>query len=148
MTATCVISPNRRRICACCLHACSLIDTAVAYCLLHTLQMQACGEPPADIVEDMSAAIAADLPHLAGGAGGGAASTSPSPATAAAAAAAAAAAGLGAGVPSAGDDGRMDALLGELLGNAFPGGLGRPAGLSGGGLDGLPKELAGNCPIQ
>lgn len=110
---------------------------------MHTTQMQACGEPPADIVEDMSAAIAADLPNLAGGS---AASTSTSTATAAAAAAAAA--GLGTGMPGAGDDSRMDALLGELLGNAFPGGLGRPAGLSGGGLDGLPKELAGNCPIQ
>jgi hypothetical protein len=32
--------------------------------------MQACGEPPADIVEEMSSAIAADLPGLGlGGAG-------------------------------------------------------------------------------
>lgn len=36
------------------------------------LQMQACGEPPAEIVEEMSAAIAADLPADAAAAGGGA----------------------------------------------------------------------------
>jgi hypothetical protein len=36
--------------------------------------MQACGEPPADIVQEMSSAIAADLPLGAGGdAGGGSA---------------------------------------------------------------------------
>lgn len=33
--------------------------------------MQACGEPPEDIVADMTNTIAADLPNLAGGAGGG-----------------------------------------------------------------------------
>lgn len=32
--------------------------------------MQACGEPPPEIVEEMSSAIAADLPGLAGGGGG------------------------------------------------------------------------------
>lgn len=36
------------------------------------MQMQACGEPPEDIVADMTNTIAADLPSLAGGAGGGA----------------------------------------------------------------------------
>jgi hypothetical protein len=30
--------------------------------------MQACGEPPEDIVADMTNTIAADLPNLAGGA--------------------------------------------------------------------------------
>ncbi len=35
--------------------------------------MQACGEPPSEIVEEMSSAIAADMPNLAaGGAGAGA----------------------------------------------------------------------------
>lgn len=33
--------------------------------------MQACGEPPADIVQEMSSAIAADLPPGAGGEGEG-----------------------------------------------------------------------------
>jgi hypothetical protein len=33
--------------------------------------MQACGEPPEDIVQEMSSAIAADMPSLAGGGGSG-----------------------------------------------------------------------------
>lgn len=35
------------------------------------LQMQACGEPPEDIVADMTNTIAADLPGLGGAAGAG-----------------------------------------------------------------------------
>lgn len=39
------------------------------YCVL---QMQACGEPPEDIVADMTNTIAADLPNLSGAGAGGA----------------------------------------------------------------------------
>lgn len=40
-------------------------------------QMQACGEPPPEIVEDMSSAIAADLPGLGVGGEGGAGAVPP-----------------------------------------------------------------------
>lgn len=57
-------------------------------------RMQACGEPPAEIVEEMSSAVAADVPGLmagGGGAGGG---------------------GLGALLGGAGGAAGLDALLG------------------------------------
>ena len=93
--------------------------------------MQSCGEPPADIVDDMSRAIAADIPTLTGrgGAAGGSGAAS----------------GLGgATAGGAGDPMRMDALLADLLG---PGGQGGGGGDLGDILGDLPGDLKG-CPVQ
>jgi hypothetical protein len=94
-------------------------------------QMQACGEPPPEIVEDMSSAIGAELPpgFMGGGGGGGG--------------------GMGEGLGGLG--GGLGGLMGGLGG--LGGGLGGEApGL--GDLD-LPPELLNalpenlrNCPMQ
>ncbi|KIY98402.1 peroxin-19 [Monoraphidium neglectum] len=100
-------------------------------------EMQACGEPPAEIVQDMSSAIGAELPPgMMGGPG--------------AAPAGLAGGGLGGLFRGGGGGGELGGLGG--LGGLFGGGGG--AGAPPGELD-LPPELLGalpdnlrNCPIQ
>jgi hypothetical protein len=94
------------------------------------MQMQSCGEPPADIVDDMSRAIAADIPTLTGRGAG---------------AAAGGAGGLqGPDAAAAGESMRMDALLADLLGSGGQGGEGPELGDL---LGDLPGDLKG-CPVQ
>lgn len=51
-------------------YACNSAAAGITPVCCGAAQMQACGEPPADIVEEMSSAIAADLPAGAAAAAG------------------------------------------------------------------------------